>query len=1084
MTGSVAALSRLLSRWRLQRLSSLWLEGATLLLPPLAAYVLAAFALDRWLTLPQAARWTLFAGGAAGILAGGAVCFLRPLRLLSSSRLLRDAGARYPQASAYLHSAWELSRSGVPAHVSSDLVREHLARTERIVGALPAESAFPWSPGRRAVRRLVVVAALWAASTPWLHGGAASMGRVLAPWRDVSLDREVAVEPGDRKVLWAQPVEIRVRWRSARPDASLTLWARSPDSDFGRVPWDGEGVDGSGFRVAALTSVMEYRVGHKDLRTRVYRLTPLAVAHLTDVTVKVRLPGREPGAREERLEARGEIAALRGSWVTLRGKPDRPIGSARLLVSSLGSSVDMKPLPSGEWEGGFPLDEDGTLRFDLTSAEGVRDPDPAAVPLRVLEDRPPTVELLSPAFELEVSPKEKLPLTFSAGDDYGLGQVSLVVRLDGAERETVLRRFKDHPLEHLGEEAWDLSALPSGRTVEFWLKAVDDRRPSPQSGVSSKGVLRLVDFETAHAGVERRWLGAEQALSRLAAQERDMGKLLAEASTATVHPNLLRTVREADGRLAQEWDRTVEGMEELASSMRDDPYANPGMGEMTEALAQILKGLRASELAEARADVRQGDWPSAREGHARLEQRLRKAAELLASGRELQTMQDLWTEAHRLDQAGGELAEGLERMAQGKPPSPEERRKLDEALQRLHKQMEALGRSISALPKADPGSLRDQNRKVVEVPLAAAQRTMDALQAALARGDYAAAARIAQALSEQLSRVRQGLAQAAGAQAAEQDQATARLQEALALWKEVVGQQTQGLEMTAGIEDSRVKERLEAQQELLRRLAVEQEGVARDAASMGSIVPGEVRSAMGQVLKEFRAGRVQEAPGTLEAIGQRLAAELLHYPPLKDGLPPPGKALAGLAEREEAIGRRLAGGAAEPAVSESQLSDMFAAGAMQRQVSKKTAGLQQLLESMARDSVDLPSDAIPSVQGAQSEQEAAEKALGARDSGGAKAHQEKALEYLDRGRQSCQSALRQQQSIQQSSALPFSKPRGFVRPMGHGQTGADTGFVPLPGVEDYQPPREIRREVEKSLRERRPKEFDEAVNEYLKRMSR
>ena len=52
-----------------------------------------------------------------------------------------------------------------------------------------------------------------------------------------------------------------------------------------------------------------------------------------------------------------------------------------------------------------------------------------------------------------------------------------------------------------------------------------------------------------------------------------------------------------------------------------------------------------------------------------------------------------------------------------------------------------------------------------------------------------------------------------------------------------------------------------------------------------------------------------------------------------------------------------------------------------------------------------------------------------------------------------------------------------------GRTGSDTSFVPLPGVEEYMPPRAIRGEVERSLQERRPPAFDKAVDDYLKRLS-
>jgi hypothetical protein len=44
-------------------------------------------------------------------------------------------------------------------------------------------------------------------------------------------------------------------------------------------------------------------------------------------------------------------------------------------------------------------------------------------------------------------------------------------------------------------------------------------------------------------------------------------------------------------------------------------------------------------------------------------------------------------------------------------------------------------------------------------------------------------------------------------------------------------------------------------------------------------------------------------------------------------------------------------------------------------------------------------------------------------------------------------------------------------------------FVPLPSAQDYRPAPEIRKELEKSLREPRPANFDGVIKEYFKRIA-
>ena len=79
--------------------------------------------------------------------------------------------------------------------------------------------------------------------------------------------------------------------------------------------------------------------------------------------------------------------------------------------------------------------------------------------------------------------------------------------------------------------------------------------------------------------------------------------------------------------------------------------------------------------------------------------------------------------------------------------------------------------------------------------------------------------------------------------------------------------------------------------------------------------------------------------------------------------------------------------------------------------------------------------------------------------------------------------------MEAGAAQPFGAARRpSVRRVGEpsgagGLTGADTGFVPLPSAQDYMPPREIRRDLEESLQERRPRAYDPVIKDYFRRIS-
>ncbi|MEI8191716.1 MAG: hypothetical protein WCI75_18535, partial [candidate division NC10 bacterium] len=559
-------LERMLRRWRFERMRALVLEGSLGFAFWLAALLLSLCLADAWISVPQHVRCGAFALGAFAFLWGICRFYLRPLLSTRVFDILRAAGERYPSVRAHLAPAWELARYGPGRNVSAELAAEHVLRTEKLLSGLPAAAVFPLRPPKRSLKRLSAVGAAWFLGLPWLHDGA-SIVRVIAPWRDVRLESLLVVRPAGGRFAWGSGVDVEAFWRENRSETP-SLWIRS-DGAWQKADWDSEGARFS-YRIDSLTSVLGYQLRSKDLRSAVYVLTPIPFAHLADISVRLQLPGRKP-PQEFKLETGGEIAALRGSWVTVSGRPDRPLASAELAASFLGP-IKMKPDAQGRWSGGFPLHESGSMRLNLLSADGMRDPNPVPFPLKALDDQPPTVELLAPSFELEISPRERLPVTSDARDDYGLTSLWLVYRVGNApDVQLPIKRLPEEPSEFLGDYQWDLSRLPPGAMVEFQVKAVDNASPKPQAGTSRKGTLRLVDFESGHARAVAQWRSAQAALESLARQEHEAAesmRALAQASPES-RDALAREWSAREGEIGREWDAATQALDALAASMRE-----------------------------------------------------------------------------------------------------------------------------------------------------------------------------------------------------------------------------------------------------------------------------------------------------------------------------------------------------------------------------------------------------------------------------------------------------------------------------------------------------------------------------------
>lgn len=268
---------------------------------------------------------------------------------------------------------------------------------------------------------------------------------------------------------------------------------------------------------------------------------------------------------------------------------------------------------------------------------------------------------------------------------------------------------------------------------------------------------------------------------------------------------------------------------------------------------------------------------------------------------------------------------------------------------------------------------------------------------------------------------------------------------------------------------------LDEQKRLLRDLAERQRAAIDRALKLGQAVPADLEVSMRAVLSEFLREEIQKAPQFLQQI-------ILRFKLLAAMSKGPEKPLlTGLEREETAILEALQKGVPPPPMSSSQAGEADSAQRSQAAVREQTSQVERRLRDLADRTSTIPPKTAGALSEAQQEQSQAERSLAGRDSSKASNHEEKALELMDRGLKEMSTALERQKQLEQQMQDPFSSPRAGGRM--RRQAGANTGFVPLPSSEEYQPTPEIRKELRKSVQEPRPKAFDRTIKDYFKRIS-
>lgn len=1040
-------------RWRREAARAAALDGLLRLSGSAAALLTVALWVDQSWSLSQGARWLSWLLGVVALPAAARAWVLRPARGVAWGAVLDAAAVRYPCAADYLKSAWEL-RCGAPPGTSEVLRRAHLARAEEEAARIPSEPLFRLSFSRSS-RWAGAAGAAALLSWPGLAASPA-WERTLAPWRDVPLERFVAIAPGDAAVPWGEDARVEASWSAGtqvgRAAGELTLWVRETGG-WRAARWDAVTKSRASFIAEGIAAPLSYRLSWRGLRSRVYRLVPAAAARWDS------LRARAGGGQEQAWSAVEPLAALRGTWVAISGRPNQALKSATLSLSDRPAPVALRPGRDGSWEGSFQVFEDAEARFELEPAEAGTAARALSYAVRALKDEPPSVELLSPLMPVQAGRGDVLPVAYSAKDDGGLSRLALLVKVAGAPPREIELERPAGAKERLGDYAWDLSALPLG-PIEFRVKAVDGATP-PQESLSAPGTVEIADFESAHAKAVELGRRAQERLRALAEREARLAELALKASSQY----------EGQARAtAAEWSAAAAAAEELAEAMVQDAYANPGAAQQARTVAESARRAARQEMPAALADAQAGRWAQAARRHERLAAQLSQAARALAEGRRLQSLQDLFGGAGRLKQSGESLEAAVEALlGRERPPSTEESRRLAQELGKLQERLRELQKTLEGLPRADPQALEEAQARAVELPLESARRSAEELADALSRGDYAKAAELARQLSEDLSRLQQGLASAATMAASQTlaGEAAKKLEQLKERWATAVEEQQKALEKARALEDRRLESQVEAQKALLGELAVEQAVLVSSAQAQGTAFPAPPLGFMKGALAEFEARKVKEAPALLQAAVGALAASHPYF-----------------SRAERQILNKLETGASgsKPAPD----AQSAAAAEAQGRARGVTAALQEEVEGLAAELGASPGQAGEALSAALGEQAAAEGALARGDSQEGARRSERALEHLLDGSRAMSQAAAARHSVAAGLTGPFSRQGAVVRVLrvsGGAGAGAQLGFVALPSAKDYLPPQEIRRELEKSLRERRPASYDKTVKEYFRRIS-
>lgn len=498
--------------------------------------------------------------------------------------------------------------------------------------AIADRDPVPLLPTRLAIAPWLVAAGTFAIAAGLVASSWLSLPRLAAryalPLADISpvTTTRLSVLPGSAGVPQNEPLIVNVTAERLSPGAPAprlhvsfdggTTWSRYPLA---------VGDSGYVYRFDSLGQDARYFVTGGDATSPTFDLRVLRKPLVDEFRVRYVYPkytGRPPLTVTNRT---GLIEALTGTEATVTIVASEPLDGAALDLFEGGKDKPPRvvrterTLDESSRQVKFVVERNADYTVSLTSARGVRSDLPTRYAVRALPDRPPLVRVPDVGQDARPGPRDLMPVTYQALDDYGLAEVVAVVRVNGGQPLRIGLKVQGDPRRQ--EQTYPLDVAPLDAKVGDALAVTIEARdglgqwsasPALSALVSPRAIdlnahQRVVELAAAHEVAARlvgAWENVQKAVHALATTDatdgpvarRAMSQVLAVAdvnrglmnaseSAAVLRQSLLRTTARSGGP----------EMSVAVAAMLDD-------AQLELLASERLLGLRTAEAAKA-ADV-------------------------------------------------------------------------------------------------------------------------------------------------------------------------------------------------------------------------------------------------------------------------------------------------------------------------------------------------------------------------------------------------------------------------------------------------------------------------------------------------
>lgn len=843
------------------------------------------------------------------------------------------------------------------------------------------------------------------------------------------------------------------------------------------------------YEIKSVENKLFYRIKFRGINSKVYAIEPIVLPEIYDIKILVS-PPKYTGLKPYYIQSFSETKFFCRSKIEFSASLNKEIKDAYMIIYQ--NRIKLKKHTEKVILGSFEAIKDSELLLEIYDKEDLSNF--ITYQFKVTYDNLPQIEILSPEKEIVVDKTASIPIVYSAKDDIGISKIKFIYRniKKGYGKEYIIEKLKETKQELLNEYVFDLSKLELefGDVIKYHLIVYDnDEFSGLKSAITEEYQIEIFNYEKQHVLIKEDIKNfIEETLKTLSKEIEFKEKLL---SSNTSQANLMNDLIKERDSFFKDFENLSKMLESILDKMYSDPYTSVDTYMEFKSLNSQIENLKEinSKLVET---LKRNDISSSSNLQEQILNTLERASTISEKILKKQNMQNL---SNTMQEAFNISKDFLDYLSELSNISKDDITKLSNLLKEIEDKLNKIASMLKELPNKLPDEFINR-RDIKNLDFSSPMDLIGQIYSAISKNDINLALKLAEALIKQLDRLSKTLSDASSDLLTSQ---TSFLKEKLDnIMKELdslISSQQEIYDNTKIIDEYRIKETLKLQEKLLEQIAEKINKIllkiknTENLSQFTKFINRQfykinsdlVSDNLNKILSEIKNKKLIQAQFWVKEsifywdrnleltkdINQQEYNELIFNTlDIKNEL----EELNNLFNYKPQI-----------EYPNKVLEENARIKNKQNSLTKKIDAFLENLKSIGKDSFIISNNEILLGYQAKTEMQLSEDNLSKLAFPEALQNQNNATNLLLQLKNSFsekQAMFNQMlQSIGSSMSSKFQ-----IKSSSTGRYGTMTARVVLPSAKEYEPPKELREDIIKSLSEKYPEEFKKVIEEYYKKI--